>query len=208
VDITLEWTSTLGQHLEYNQQEKKLYIYQHPSICLLMITDGSKTLLSDIYRHQKLEHAAHQPLSNLDQLEFDGYLSEILLSYRLMFARHRRSRTSIRSKLSALGQDCDPLLTMLCTADEKCPEIQKLYKHLRDEPAHDYVPIVDFPFLAQKLCLLQKANMGCNPHSLRRLWNDRRNPAAWFALWLVLIITTWTLIFQMLQLVFQIYTPA
>jgi hypothetical protein len=170
-----------------------------------MIRDGAKTLLSNIFRRQKLEHAAHQPLSNLDQLEFDGYLSELLLSYRLIFARHRRSRDSIRKKL---GPDCDPLLTVLCTADEKCPEIQKLYEHLRAEPAHDYIPVIDFPFLAKKLCLLQKASMGRHPHSLRRLWKDRRNPTAWFALWLVLIITTWTLIFQMLQLVFQIYTPA
>ena len=207
VDVTLEWTATIGQHLEYNHQQKKLYVFKYPSICLLLSRDGPQTLLSDVFRQQQREQATSQPFSAVDQLELDGYLAEVMLSYRLLFACNRRSRNSIKRKLASLGEGCDTLLKTLCTAKEGSAEINWLYRELNAEPTENYVPIADFPFLAKKLIQLQKASMGRSPHSFRRLWYDRRNPSAWFALWAVLIITTLTLLFQLLQLVFQIYTP-
>jgi hypothetical protein len=45
------------------------------------------------------------------------------------------------------------------------------------------------------------------PHSLKRLWNDQRNITAWFTTWAVIIIGGGTLVFQVLQCVFQIDQP-
>ncbi|ETI24449.1 hypothetical protein G647_03818 [Cladophialophora carrionii CBS 160.54] len=208
VGVTLQWTATLGQHLEYNQQEKKLYVFKHPSICLLLCRDEPQTLLSDVFIQQQREHASSQPLGVLQGVEFEGYLAEVLLSYQLIFARNSASRKSIRRRLAEIGEECDPLLKTLCTATKDNQDVELLYAQLHAEPAENYVPIADFPFLAKKLIQLQKLSMGRNPHSFRRLWRDRRNLLAWFALWAVLIITALTLVFQMLQLVFQIWSPA
>ncbi|KAJ9617237.1 hypothetical protein H2200_000958 [Cladophialophora chaetospira] len=207
VGVSLNWTGILAQHLEYDQQQKKLYVFKYPSICLLLCRKGPRTLLSDIFQEQHQEVASGQRAVTPQGLEFDSCLAEVLLSYPLIFARNSRSRKSIKKKLAMLGNECDPLLRLLC-GKEDTPEMDLLYRELNAEPAENYVPIADFPFLARKLIQLQKLSMGRNPHSFRRLWRDRRNLLAWFALWAVLIITALTLIFQMLQLVFQIWTPA
>jgi hypothetical protein len=207
VGVTLQWTATLGQHLEYNQQEKKLYVFKHPSICLLLCREDPQTLLSDVFLQQQREHTSSQPLGMLQGVEFDGYLAEVLLSYQLIFARNSASRKSIKRRIAELGGECDPLLKTLCTATKHNQDVKLLYAELHAEPAENYVQIAEFPFLAKKLIQLQKLSMGRNPHSFRRLWRDRRNLLAWFALWAVLIITVLTLIFQMLQLVFQIWSP-
>jgi hypothetical protein len=207
VGVTLQWTATLGQHLEYNQQEKKLYVFKHPSICLLLCREDPQTLLSDVFLQQQREHTSSQPLGMLQGVEFDGYLAEVLLSYQLIFARNSASRKSIKRRIADIGGECDPLLKTLCTATKHNQDVKLLYAELHAEPAENYVQIAEFPFLAKKLIQLQKLSMGRNPHSFRRLWRDRRNLLAWFALWAVLIITVLTLVFQMLQLVFQIWSP-
>ena len=207
--LSLEWTGTLAQHLEYDQHQKKLYVFKYPSICLLLCRDSPQTLLSSVFKQQR-GHPSSQSNSSLQEMEWDGYLAEVLLSYPLIFARNRRSRRSIRRRIVELGEECDPLLKTLCTARNTSDEIKFLYKELNAEPAEDYVPIAEFPLLSKKLIQLQKANSGRNPYSVRRLWNDRRNPHAWLALWgalTALVITTLTLLFQALQFVFQIYTP-
>ncbi len=206
VGVSLVWTGILAQHLEYDQQQKKLYVFKYPSICLLLCREQPRTLLSDIFQEQQREHAPGHTFVTPQGLEFDGYLAEVLLSYQLIFARNSGSRKSIKKRLAKLGEECDPFLKALC-AKENTPEMRLLYAELNAEPAENYVPIADFPFLARKLIQLQKLSMGRNPHSFRRLWRDRRNLLAWFALWAVLIITALTLLFQMLQLVFQIWTP-
>ena len=206
MDMELVWTGTLAQHLEYDQHRKKLYVFKYPSICLLLCREGPQTLLSDVFKQQQ-QNPTDQQNRGLQDMEFDGYLSEVLLSYPLIFARYRKSRKSIKRRFAELGEECDPLLKTLCTANQTSAEMKSLYQELNADPAENYVPIADFPFLARKLFQLQKANMGRHPHSLRNLWNDRRSLGIWLALWAALIITTLTLFFQIWQLVFQIWTP-
>lgn len=207
VDVTIAWTCTLGQHLEYDQRHKKLFVFKHPSICLLLYRKASKSMLSEVFKPAQQSQAMSKLSGGLEQVEYEDYLAEVLLSYRLVFAHDDRSRKLIGREIDALGPDYDPLLRTLCTEPNTSDKIQEIYRRLDAESCENYVFIAEFPFLSKRFIRLQKASMGRNPHSIRRLWYDRRNPPAWFALWAVLIITGATLLLQFLQLVFQIYTP-
>jgi hypothetical protein len=50
LNLNLEWTSTLNQHLELDQRSNILYVYRFPSICRLMYRESEGTLCSQIYR--------------------------------------------------------------------------------------------------------------------------------------------------------------
>ncbi|KIV92763.1 hypothetical protein PV10_04031 [Exophiala mesophila] len=207
VDVKIAWTSTLGQHLEYDQRHKKLFVFKNPSICLLLYRKTSKSILSEVFKPTQQSQSMSKLSGGLEQVEYEDYLAEVLLSYRLVFAHDQRSGKLIGREIDALGPDCDPLLRTLCTEPNTSDKIKEIYNRLDAESCENYVFIAEFPFLAKRFIRLQKASMGRNPHSIRRLWYDRRNPPAWFALWAVLIITGATLLLQFLQLVFQIYTP-
>jgi len=208
VNVNLEWTGILGQHLEYDQRQKALYVFKYPSICMLLYRQESKTLLSEMFRKYQLGLDGTDSYAGYEKPDFEDYLRGVLLSYRLIFALDRRSRRGIEKKLGEMER-CDPLLKTLCTVREKSEEIKTVYDKLDAEGLgnENYVSIADFPFLEKRLIKLQRVNIDRNPHSFRRLWNDRRNPGAWFAMWAVLIVGGLTLVFQLGQLVFQIYPP-
>ena len=102
----------------------------------------------------------------------------------------------------------DPLLEVLCTEPDDSGPIQELYKALDAKRFDDYISVDEFPFLARRLFDLQRFSMAQNPHSWRRLWEDRRNITAWFTIWAVVLIGGSTLLIQILQMVFQIYQPS
>ncbi len=213
--VKLEWVDTLNQHLEFDQSHRILRVFRLPSLCRMMYRDTEGTLLTRLYRENKDETVDEALSRNPHLLEatMEGFLAEVLLSYRLIFSRKRRSRASIGSELAAQKElwrrtgHHDPLLEILCTSPNQSPEIHELYDDLEAEDFEDYVSIDEFPFLARRLIDLQRFSMVQNPHSLRRLWNDKRNITAWFTTWAVIIIGGGTLIFQVAQLVFQIYQP-
>lgn len=173
------------------------------------------TLLSLLYRETRDEAVGDAVLRSPHSFEtnIEDFLVEVLLSYRLIFGRHTRSRSRISRVLAGekvKWQDqgrYDPLLEVLCTSPGHFSDIKKLYKDLEAKEFNDYISVDEFPFLARRLFDLQRFSMAQNPHSWKRLWKDRRNITVWFTTWAVVIIGGGTLLFQILQLLFQIYQP-
>jgi hypothetical protein len=211
--IDIEWVDVLNQHLEFDQRKRVLRVFRLPSICRLMYRDEEGTLLNRLFREDEKERdeGPRSPHSHLANIE--DFLVEIILSYRLIFGRDRRSRSRIRRILEEEKSEwedeglCDPLLEILCTRPDQSQEMQELYNDLESKEFEDYIWLEEFPFLARRLFDLQRFSMAQNPHSWRRLWNDQRNITVWFTTWAVVIIGGGTLLFQVLQLVFQIYQP-
>lgn len=109
LNVTIEWTRTLNEHLRLDSRRKVLHVFQLPSICLL------------------------------------------LYEIRPVQLFHVSMRTSLENDIKAAKQE---------------------NKRLNGQ--------------------------------WTRLWDDRRNIAAWVALWAVLIIGSGTLLLQIIQLAFQI----
>lgn len=215
LNIKLEWVDTLNQHLEFDQSNNVLRVFRLPSLCRLLQRNEGGTLLSRLFRENKQEAnrdaAPHNP--HLFETDIEDFLIEVLLSYRLIFGRKTRSRRLIGRRLEKEKREWepkgqyDPLLEILCTHKSNSPEICEVYADLEAREFEDYISVDEFPFLAGRLADLQRFSMAQDPHSWRRLWNDRRNITSWFTTWAVVIIGGGTLLFQVLQLVFQIYQP-
>jgi hypothetical protein len=211
--IKLEWVDVLNQHLEFDQSSGVLRVFRLPSICRLMYRDVDGTLLNQLF-HENEEEYDERPRSPQSQVvDIQDFLVEVLLSYRLIFGRKRRSRKEIRRSLEgkkdAWQKECryDPLLETLCTEPEDSRAVLGLYNDLEAKKFDDYISVDKFPFLARRLFDLQRFSMAQNPHGWRRLWADRRNITTWFTIWAVVIIGGLTLLFQMLQFIFQVYQP-
>lgn len=209
VSVRLAWTGTINQHLQYDSRSKTLCVFKYPSICLLMCKEDGHTLLSRLFDCERKELFETSQQDFLRGISFDTFLLELLQSYKLIFGANPKSRKRAAYHIASLRSqnDVDPLLELLCTAKDDSQELADVFSELELEHYDNYVPVSEFPFFAKRLLSLQIISMYHTPSSLRRLWNDRRNPGTWFALWAVLIIGFGTLILQALQLVFQIYQP-
>lgn len=211
LNVKIEWVDVLNQHLEFDQRKAVLRVFRFPSICRLMYRDVEGTLLTRLFHENEEEHDERSNSPHSHVVDIQDFLVEVLLSYRLIFGRHKHSRARIRRALEDKREqwqsDCryDPLLEILCVEPENSCQIEKLYQDLEAKKFDDYISADEFPFLARRLFDLQRFSMAQNPHSWRRLWDDRRNITAWFTIWAVVIIGGSTLLFQILQLVFQIY---
>ena len=213
LNIRLEWVDVLNQHLEFDQRKRVLRVFKLPSICRLMYREEEGTLLNRLFREDEKERDEGTRSPHYHSADIEDFLVEVILSYRLIFGRDRRSRARIGRLLEREKrgwQDeglCDPLLQILCTKSDQSPEIQELYADLEAKEFEGYISVEDFPFLARRLFDLQRFSMAQNPHSWRRLWSDQRNITAWFTIWAVVIIGGLTTLFQVLQFVFQVYQP-
>jgi hypothetical protein len=94
-----------------------------------------------------------------------------------------------------------------------------------DEPANYYNPQTEFPFFGKRLLELQQFVKQHQPQTVRSLLNDRRDVAAWWALWnnqasnedilircgelilsqLLVFFATLTILLMVLSLIFQIW---
>lgn len=218
LNVKIEWVDILNQHLEFDRRHRTLKIFRSPSICRLMYRDQKGTILDLVCHEVEGEHDEQSRSPHLQVAEIDAFLSEVILSYRLIFGCQRRSRGHILRELEEVKDGWrrearyDPLLEILCTENKDSREIQDLYKdldakHLDAKDFEDYVSVDEFPFLGPRLYDLQRFSMAQQPHSWKRLWYDQRNITLWFTTWAVVIIGGGTLIFQMLQLAFQVYQP-
>ena len=213
LNVRLEWVDVMNQHLEFDRRNRRLRVFRLPSMCRLMYRDEEGTLLDGLCHEDEDEHdeGSHNPHSYVT--EFDGFLSEVILSYRLIFGLKRRSRSLLDRELQSHKDEWrregqyDPLLEILCTRTEDSGEVKELYRNLEAKKFEDYISVDEFPFLARRLFDLQRFCSSQNPHSWTRLWNDQRDFTVWFGTWAVVILGGGTLLFQMLQLVFQIYQP-
>ena len=213
VSIKLAWTGSMNQHLQYDARNKTLCVFRYPSICLLMCREDGQTLLSRMFECERKELVSTGYRDSSSYITFDTFLLELLQTYRLVFGSSAKSRKRAAHYINDLkchiedAEGVDPLLELLCTAKNDSKELKNIFAGLDLELYDSHVPIADFPFFSRKLFRLQETSKLHTPSSLTRLWNDRRNPGTWFALWAVLIIGFGTLILQLLQCVLQAYPP-
>ena len=114
---------------------------------------------------------------------------EILLSYKLLFADDRQSRTIYRRKEReraklARGTPTEPCLDNLCGLNLPCKSYLSTF---RSPLTVSYSKTTDFPLLADRLSELQSYISSQQPNRLTALWHDRRNLLSWYTFWAVLI---------------------
>jgi hypothetical protein len=215
--IELKWTSTLSQHLEFDQPNNILYIFRYPSICILMAKKWQGTLLSRTYSEWTKEQEKWTQESVLSpearrvrrDIKIEDFLVEVVLSYDIIFGRCPKSRASGKALLAktvtawtAAGQ-YDPMLEILCTKGRDCQEVAELMKELQAGKPRDSISVDEYPFLGERLANLHARSVRQAPHNWKRLWNDTRNLPAWMALWAVIVFGGGTLLFQLIQLILQ-----
>lgn len=217
--ITLRWTNTLNQHLEFDQPNNILYIFRYPSICSLMAQKGHDTLFSRTYKEwiqeqERWTSGAEKLISPEARrvrrgIKIEDYFVEVLLSYDLIFGRCPKSRASAKALLSKSAEEWksagqyDPLLETLCTKGRDCAEVAQLLKELQAGKPRDSISVDEYPFLGERLAILHARSSRQAPHNWKRLWNDTRNLPAWMALWAVIVFGGGTLLLQTIQLILQ-----
>ncbi len=79
VRVKLVWTDTLSEHLYYDSQTKSLYVFKHPSICLLLIRADGDTILSRMFEAERKEKNDFEHHSCSAFVGYDDYLLEVIL---------------------------------------------------------------------------------------------------------------------------------
>jgi len=151
------------------------------------------------------------------------FFEEILRSYRLIFGQDERSWKAFSKMLSKVEEDqgqgrtisaCDPLLRVLCGQSSTSPEARCIYDEIdhRRETNHNerttYCNPDTFPFFGKRLLELQQFDRQQQPQTVRSLFGDKRNVAAWFTLWnnqLLVFFATFTIFLMVVSLGFQIW---
>lgn len=119
-----------------------------------------------------------------------AYLIEVLLSYRLLFGQHRRSRQLFREKERGNAKvegELDPLLDALC-GDEKLGGFLNVKDLLRERGV--YNAPVNFPHLEARLAELEDYSTCQRPRMICEVWNDARDPERLLNFKALLIIGT------------------
>jgi hypothetical protein len=125
--------------------------------------------------------ADHAHSSWIQQWEVSEYLSEILVSYRLLFGQNKVSR-ELFDKIKPLKSNDfipDPYLIDLCHS--KHPPT-----HIVDKDA--YLLVSSFQFLRTRLGRLKDYLDNMKPKTWREMWRDRRNSPEWWTFWTVLTV--------------------
>ncbi|KAI0531915.1 hypothetical protein GGR58DRAFT_518135 [Xylaria digitata] len=188
--LKFQWVDSLSCHLELDKHSSTLFIYRYPSFCI-----------SNLQQHEahNMKEGRKTALYTNEE-DVTGLLREILLSYRLIFGRNKRSRTvfrKLRPFTSISNQGHDQSLAEFCGKKRfNCPIT------LVEQEEYDLG--IDFPHLRSRIALLGGYASGKQPQSLRRLWHDRRNSPAWLAYWSALVFGFMGLLLVLIQTVFQI----
>jgi hypothetical protein len=125
----------------------------------------------------------------------EKFFEEILLTYRLIFGQDDRSYKAFSRTVAVWEEQCsrtswettwacDPMLLILCGKSATSEEAQKIYDEIGANGLHNcYNPNTEFPFFGKRLLELQQFIRQRQPRNVRELLNDRRDVAAWYALW-------------------------
>jgi hypothetical protein len=192
----LEWVDCLSCHLELNKKTKTLYLYRYPGFCVSAIYARTE-------RCSSLHHCTHHTSSHIqwaNDCDVTEFLSEILLSYRLIFGQNKRSRKVFRAAKPLFGLPRaaqDPFLREICGRKRyecRIPIIDRSEYELRG----------DFSHLRTRVARLSTYASGMLPRTFWELWYDNRNSAAWLTFWTVLVLGIISTVLSLLQTLFQI----
>jgi hypothetical protein len=117
-----------------------------------------------------------------------SYLVEVLLSYRLLFGQHRRSRQLFQEherQNAKVDDKIDPLLDALCS-NKGMDGFSSTNELLRERGV--YNAQVNFPHLGARLMELADYSSCQRPRNLVEVWNDERDPERLLTFRAVLIV--------------------
>ncbi|KAF1961987.1 hypothetical protein CC80DRAFT_589442 [Byssothecium circinans] len=214
--VRLRWVDCLMRHLEFDRQNRILYIFRWPTFCATSILSQKGFPSVNLITAALFPSNAYSDHAT-NVLPVRALHQEIILSYRLLFGQSSMSRELFKKELSELKKtsEIDPFLVTLGTLsiDKGLLSRQKR----KNFPSHlfpasnlnitktliaseVYSVRDDFPRLGNRLLLLQRYNMSQQPSRVRDLWRDRRNPLQWYTFWAVLWIGGITIVLSLLQL--------
>ncbi|KAI1215006.1 uncharacterized protein F4807DRAFT_16969 [Annulohypoxylon truncatum] len=197
--VTVSWTDCLACHLELDSSSRLLYLFRYPSFC----TANMKNQSSEGNSHSVIYSCASDIPSNsywATPQDVTELLEEIVLSYRLLFGQHHRSRKLLR-KLRPFDHvppnGRDNFLSDVC-------EGKPLDASLGIVERDSYELARDFPHLRARLVRLNTYLDDRKPRSWRELWLDNRDSASWLTFWAVIVIGGIGLILSFIQVALQI----
>ena len=130
-----------------------------------------------------------------------AYLSEVLLSYRLLFGQHHRSRQIFRDSERANAR-CngvlDPLLDSLC-GEKTLSDFDRVKGILRERGV--YNARTNFPHLGGRLMELEDYSTDQRPRNLWEVWNDERDPERYLTFRAVLVVGGLSVFLSLVQVV-------
>ncbi|KAJ6060887.1 hypothetical protein N7444_002741 [Penicillium canescens] len=164
--LQIHWVYCLSAHLQLDLVNRRLNLFRLPSFCKWNLSaDGAFARTPN-------------PVPAL--------LEEVMLSYRLFFAQHKRSleryRHLERRRLEDEDHIIDPLLDELCGCTR--PSFGNFL------PKQSYDTQFDFPILGTRLLFIQEYIVNQQPSGFKELWNDRRDGLKWFTFWAVIFFGT------------------
>lgn len=129
-----------------------------------------------------------------------SYLTEVLLSYRLLFGQHNRSRRLFRESerdRAKFDGTVDPLLDSLC-GEQDMEHFGSVKELLRERGV--YNADVNFPHLRAKLMELADYSSSQRPRSLVEVWNDERDPERLFTFKALIIVGAVSIALSVVQI--------
>ncbi|KAL8708697.1 MAG: hypothetical protein Q9220_006422 [cf. Caloplaca sp. 1 TL-2023] len=170
--VDIKWTELLGAHLIFDGKSRTLQF-----------------IMDDHLLTEAFVQAANRSL-----------FRETLLTYRLLFGQDDRSRALFNrhySNQGSTGECADVLLQELCGSRKSLSE--STYDTSIREKA-SYNTVLDFPFYGPRLLVLQDFTKNWKPHNIGDVWHDKRNPAQWILVWVVLMLGAAAVLVAIIQL--------
>ena len=215
LQVKVRWVDTLTQHLDYNRSSRTLSLFSYPSFCAAMlqskgtlhafVTAASAETTQDSkffdtnHSHRQLHHRRSNE-EDIAQL-----LREVILSFRLLFGQHSRSRKSFPHvyKLTDRAQVPDQLLASLCMTKHMhhLPRSLSL-PFIPDQPI--YFAAQHFPTFAGRIEVIARELKDCRPSSLGGLLRDRRDTLQYWTFWLVAVFGGVSIFLSIVQVVLQV----
>ncbi|OTB11461.1 hypothetical protein K445DRAFT_46103, partial [Daldinia sp. EC12] len=142
--ITISWTDCLACHLELDKNARVLYVFRYPSFCMASLGDSGRSVIhscaSDLPNNN--HWATRQDVTEL--------LWEVILSYRLLFGQHSKSRKIFRKSrpFEQIPQNSrDGFLSDLCRKSRLDPVLG-----IKERDSYELAR--DFPHLRSRLVTL------------------------------------------------------
>ncbi|KAM0429819.1 hypothetical protein ACHAPT_006425 [Fusarium lateritium] len=210
-NLHIAWVPHISQHLRLDVTTRTLYLFQYPTLCALHCLGGTmgeyfERLLKDYY---PLDPRTPQPLDTTTVHR------EVLLSFGFLFGqlgkakRRAGRRPLLRWKIGPLSslppQELAFLLKCVLPRSvnpaDNCfwpPSVVTPKGTLTNQDF--YAPWIDFRVFGSRLCEIQRYNESQRPTRVRKMWRDRRDPARWCTVWVVMVLGVCSLILSACQL--------
>ncbi|KAL8836425.1 MAG: hypothetical protein Q9170_002913 [Blastenia crenularia] len=213
--VKIVWSDLLSDHLSFDQYSRTLHLFRFPSFCALNYLHEGGSSFFDWFVSHTCEWIldSDSDVSIMDtrfnsreklRAANNSMHREVLLSYRLLFGQHKVSRDLFnkRENIQASSEGImDPLLVRLCGRAENA---KSLFQDNSVAEQACYDTETEFPFFGPQLVHLQKYACAGKTRRFVDVWYDRRDPAQWLLVWVVVILGSLSLVLSFFQLLVAI----